>query len=99
MSMNGASGKPILAKCDFAVTAQDGHGNYTYRLGFKLTEPYQNGGEFDGEPSGDTAHITTIEPTDSELIALHKDLCAAYIANRYGDPTFTAADLRGGDVL
>jgi hypothetical protein len=99
MSMIGASGKPILAKCDFAMVSDHGDGNFTYRLGFKLTEPYQNGGQYDGELIGDTQHVTTIDPTDSELIALHKDLCAVYIANRYGDPTFTAADLRGGDVL
>jgi hypothetical protein len=100
MSQNGASGKPILARCNFSVVSISDDGNtYTYHLGFRLSEPYANGGEFDGERVGDTSNTTDIEPTDSEIIAMNKDICAAWIANRYNDPTFTAADLRGGDII
>lgn len=99
MSQNGASGLSILGKCDFTLALDHGNGLYTYHLGVKFTEPYQNGGEFDGEAGADTSMITDIRPTDSELIALRKDIIAAWIQNRFGDPTFTAADLRGGDAL
>ena len=99
MSQNGVSGKPILAKADFQVSFDDGVGNLTYALHYKLTEPYQNGGDFDGELTGSTSQITTIEPTDNEIISMNKDICAAYIADRYNDPSFTAGDIRGGNSL
>lgn len=99
MSQIGASGRPILARANFFVASELGNGDLTYHLGFRLTEPYQNGGPFDGELTGDTTHTTSVQQTDSEIIALNKDICAAYIADRYGDPSFTAGDIRGGDTL
>lgn len=99
MSLNGASGLPILAKADFFIAQELTNGDLVYALHYKLTEPYQNGGEFDGEHTGSTQLTTDIQPTDAEIIATNKDVCAAYIATRYNDPTFTAGDIRGGDIL
>ena len=99
MSMLGASGLPILALADFFLASQLDNGDRVYALHFKLTEPYNNGGPFDGERTGSTSFQTDIQPTDSEIIAQNKDVCAAYIADRYADPLFTAGDIRGGDFL
>ena len=99
MSQNGASGLPILAKADFFISLDLENGSFIYALHFKLTEPYMNGGEFDGELTGSTVNTLSIQVPDNEVFAVNKDVCAAYIADRYGDPTFTAGDIRGGDVL
>jgi hypothetical protein len=101
MSQNGASGFPILAKADFILTNPDLTPNMPlfYALHFKFSEPYVNGGEFDGEMTGSTTNTISLQATDGEINASNKDVCAAYIADRFGDPTFTAGDLRGGNVL
>jgi hypothetical protein len=74
-------------------------GMVMYGLHFRFTEPYANGGEWDGESLTSTTNTISYQATDSELIASNKDAGAAWIADRYGDPSFTAGDIRGGDVI
>lgn len=99
MSQLGASGRPILAKANFFVAFEHDNGDITYGLHYKLTEPYQNGGPFDGEMTGSAVNLKGVYDTDQEIVAANKDVCAAYIADRYGDPTFTSGDIRGAEVL
>ena len=99
MSQNGASGRPILAKMTIAAINDLTDGMVMYGLHFKFTEPYANGGEFDAEATTSTTNTISYQATDSELIASNKDAGAVWISDRYGDPSFTAGDIRGGDVI
>ena len=99
MSQIGTSGRPILLRADFSLGSEFGNGTVQYILHGRFTEPYANGGPFDGETVISTVNTVSLQLTDSEIIASNKDVTAAYIADRFMDPTFTAGDIRGGDVL
>lgn len=99
MSQLGASGKPILLKANFFIAQELTDGDILYSLHGRFTEPYMNGGPFDGEATPSTVNTANIQMPESEIIAQNKDVMAAYIADRYNDPTFTVADIRGGDNL
>ena len=99
MSQAGVSGRPILAKMAVVAINELPDGLVQYGLHFTFTEPYVNGGEWDHEAVASTTNIISYQSTDSEIIASNKDAGAAWISDRYGDPSFTAGDIRGGDVI